>query len=219
MTDVTNGANAENSEAATAREGESIAPGIEGQVGEGSPLEEAEAEVVDPLQEAQSQAVQLKDKLMRMAADFDNYRKRSRREVSDAEKKGRESLLNDLLPVFDNLERATAHADSVNQGAGAGDSSEDPKLKGLIDGISLVTRQFQDVLARIGVERVESVGKPFDPSLHEAIQHLETTEFPPGCIAAEVQSGYRQGERLVRAALVVVAKAPQIVSPSDDSEG
>src|SRR5690606_35894297 len=67
--------------------------------------------------------------------------------------------------------------------------------------------------SRIGIERVESVGTPFDPGMHEAIQHLETLEFPPGCIAAEVQPGYRQGERLVRPALVVVAKAPQASEP------
>jgi molecular chaperone GrpE len=157
-------------------------------------------EAIDPLEAAQAEALQLKDKLIRMAADFDNYRKRSRREVTDAEKKGRDGLLTDLLPVFDNLERATSHAEG---------GSEDPgKVKGLVDGIALVMRQFRDSLTRQGIVRVESVGKPFDPSVHEAIQHLETTDFPPGCIAAEVQPGYKEGDRLVRPAMVVVAKAP-----------
>lgn len=154
----------------------------------------------DPLEEALAEAAQLKDKLMRTAADFDNYRKRSRRELVDAEKKGRDHLLKDFLPVFDNLERATSHA-------GSSELKDASTIKGLVDGIELVMRQFHDVLGRLGIERVESVGQPFDPSVHEAIQHLETSDFPPGSIAAEVQSGYKDGDRLVRPALVVVAKA------------
>jgi molecular chaperone GrpE len=173
-----------------------------------------DAAPADPLEEAKAEAAQLKDKLIRMAADFDNFRKRSRREVSEAEKKGRDGLLNDLLPVFDNLERATSHAEST---AAADDAAS---VKGLVDGITLVMKQFRDALGRLGIERVESVGQPFDPSVHEAIQHLETSDFEPGCIAAEVQPGYRQGERLVRPAMVVVAKAPAASSPppSDSSD-
>jgi molecular chaperone GrpE len=142
-------------------------------------------EELSPLEEARAEAALMKDKLMRTAADFDNYRKRTRREVSDAEIKARSSLLSDLLPVFDNLERATAHA-----GVGSSEDS-DASIKGLVDGISLVVKQFRDALGRIGIERVASVGQPFDPGVHEAIQHLETTDFAAGTIAAEVQAGYR----------------------------
>lgn len=177
-----------------------------------------EEEVVDPLTQARADAALMKDKLMRMAADFDNFRKRSRREVTDAEKKGRDSLLTDLLPVFDNLERATAHANTTLGQEEKEGPTDNASLKGLIDGITLVTKQFQDALARLGIERIESLGQPFDPSLHEAIQHLETNDYPPGCIAAEVQPGYRQAERLVRPAMVVVAKAPPAAVASD-SEG
>lgn len=165
----------------------------------------AELTPADPLEEARSEAARLKDQLLRTAADFDNYRKRSRREVSDAERKGRDDLLKELLPVFDNLERAASHASA----------SED--VKSLADGLDLVLRQFQDTLGRLGLERVETVGKPFDPSVHEAIQHLETADFAPGVIAAEVQPGYRQGERLVRPALVVVAKAKAAPSSPENS--
>src|SRR5690606_34523679 len=105
-------------------------------------------------------------------------------------------------------ERATAHGESASGEADAA------TIKGLIDGISLVMKQFRDAIGRLGIERVESLGKPFDPSVHEAIQHLETAEYPPGCIAAEVQPGYRAGDRLIRPALVVVAKAPTV--PVDD---
>lgn len=168
----------------------------------------------DPLAEAHKQAADFKDKLMRTAADFDNYRKRSRREVSDAEKKGRDGLLKDLLPVFDNLERATTHAGT------AGEGSEPSDIKGLVDGITLVMKQFHDALGRLGIQRIESVGKAFDPGLHEAIQHLETDEFDPGCVAAEVQPGYLHGDRLLRPALVVVAKRKVTAEPNpEDTAG
>jgi molecular chaperone GrpE len=145
---------------------------------------------------AQAEVARIRDQLLRTAADYDNFRKRSRREVADAERRGREDLLKDLLPVFDNLERAALHAETASD------------VKSLADGIGMVMRQFTDTLGRLGIERVVSVGAAFDPSQHEAIQQLETAEHPPGTIAAEVQAGYKLGDRLIRPALVVVAKAP-----------
>ena len=141
---------------------------------------------------------------MRLAADYDNYRKRARRDVDEAEKKARETLLKDLLPVFDNLERAAASAvDAVD-------------AKSVGEGVRMVLRQFIDTLDRAGIQRVASKGVGFDPMLHEAIQHLETDEHPPGAIVAEVQAGYKMGDRLVRAAMVVVAKSRP--APSDGTE-
>jgi molecular chaperone GrpE len=160
---------------------------------------------VDPLTLAQEEAAQFKDKLLRTLADFDNFRKRTRREVDDARRAGRDQLLKELLPVFDNLERAVEHA--LRGAAGEGE------WKGLGEGISLVVRQLKDTLGRLGIERIEALGQAFDPALHEAIQHLETDDHAPGTVAAEVQAGYREGERLVRPALVVVAKA----KTTDDS--
>jgi molecular chaperone GrpE len=161
------------------------------------------------LAQAQAEAARFKDQLLRTAADFDNYRKRSRRELEDAERRGRDEILKELLPVFDNFERATAHASAADASGGA---------KALVEGIELVIRQFADTLRKIGVERVPTVGQPFDPSVHEAIQHLESHEFPPGTIAAEVQAGYKSAERLVRPALVVVAKAPAAAPESEGGE-
>jgi molecular chaperone GrpE len=149
----------------------------------------------DPLELAKAEQAKLKDQLLRTLADFDNFRKRSRREVSDAERRARDDLLKEFLPVFDNLDRASAHAETATD------------IKALADGIGLVMRQFVDTLSKLGIERVPSVGKPFDPSVHEAVQHLETSDFEPGTIAAEVQAGYRNTEKLIRPALVVVAKA------------
>lgn len=160
------------------------------------PQTEAAAEPIDPLEAAKAEVAKLRDQLLRTAADFDNFRKRSRRELADMEKRAREDLIKDLLPVFDNLERATAHAETATD------------VKALSDGIGLVMRQFLDTLSKIGVERITSQGQMFDPTFHEAVQQVETTEHPPGTVIHEVQAGYKQGDKLVRPAVVVVAKAP-----------
>ena len=133
---------------------------------------------------------------MRTAADFDNFRKRSRRELEDMRKAGKEELLKEFLPVFDNLERAIQSAQRATD------------VKGVADGLSMVLRQYVDTLARGGITKVPAVGKLFDPAHHEAIQQVETAEHPPGTVVAEVQPGYLQGDRPIRAAMVVVAKPP-----------
>jgi molecular chaperone GrpE len=148
----------------------------------------------DPVSAAQAEAARLKDQLLRLAADFDNFKKRSRREVSDATKVGREDVLRELLPVFDNLERATSHAAQATD------------VKALTEGIGMVIRQFVDTLGKLGIERVKAVGLPFDPAVHEAVQHLETNDHAPGSVAMELQAGYRTSERVLRPAMVVVAK-------------
>lgn len=151
---------------------------------------------VDPVAQAKAEAAELKDKYLRLAADYDNYRKRARKDVDEAERRARESLLKDLLPVFDNLERAATHA------------TQSTDVKAVGDGVRMVLKQFLDTLERVGIKRVDTTGAAFDPNVHEAIQQLESTEHPPGTVVAEVQAGYAMGERLVRAAMVVVAKAP-----------
>jgi molecular chaperone GrpE len=129
------------------------------------------------------------------AADpLDNFRKRARRELEEARRNGREDLLKSVLPVFDNIERAIQSAQR------SGD------VKAVADGLAMVQRQFVEALAREGITRVPTVGCPFDPSVHEAIQQVETADHAPGMVIAEVQPGYMQGDRLVRAAMVVVAK-------------
>jgi molecular chaperone GrpE len=147
-----------------------------------------------PLEEAQAEIARIRDQLLRTAADYDNFRKRTRREVEDAQKRGKEELLRELLPVFDNLERAVVHA---------GQASD---AKAVADGVGMVLKQFADTLGKVGIKRIAAVGGPFDPSLHEAIQQVETNDHPAGTIVAEVQPGYAMGDRLVRAAMVVVAK-------------
>jgi molecular chaperone GrpE len=163
------------------------------QSGEESPLS-SEAPAPTELERAQAEAVKLKDMLVRTAADFDNFRKRSRRELEDARRGGREDLLKELLPVFDNLERAIQSAQKAND------------VKAVSDGLGMILKQFDSTLGRAGITRVPTVGQMFDPSVHEAIQQVETDEHPPGTVVAEVQPGYVAGDKLVRAAMVVVAK-------------
>jgi molecular chaperone GrpE len=181
-----------------ARDVEAIVDEGEPQVSEGAATDEAgtvSAPAGDPLTQAQAEAAKLKDAWLRTAADFDNFRKRTRKELEDARRSGREDLLRALLPVFDNLERAIQSAARTSD------------VKAMAEGLSMVQRQFVDALGREGIARVPSVGQPFDPGVHEAIQQVETSDHAPGTVLAEVQPGYTQGERLVRAAMVVVAKA------------
>ena len=148
----------------------------------------------DPLAEAQAEAARMKDAWIRSAADFDNFRKRTRERARGRAPGGREDLLRALLPVFDNLERAIQSAQRERGREGGG------------RGLSMVQRQFVEALGREGIARIPTVGQPFDPSMHEAIQQVETDDHPPGTVLAEVQPGYTQGDRLLRAAMVVVAK-------------
>ena len=153
-----------------------------------------EGAVADSLADAHAEAARLKDALLRTAADYDNFRKRTRRELEEARRNGREDLLRTLLPVFDNLERA------IQSGQRTSD------VKAMTEGLTMVGRQFTDALGREGIARVATVGRAFDPSVHEAIQQVETNEHQAGTVIAEVQPGYTQGDRLLRAAMVVVAR-------------
>lgn len=149
---------------------------------------------IDPLEAARMEAGRLKEMWMRTAADFDNFRKRTRKEVEDARRNGREELLKELLPVFDNLERAIQSAQRATD------------VKGVSDGLSMILKQFEATLGRVSITKVQTTGTSFDPAVHEAIQQVETDEHAPGTVVAEVQPGYIQGDKLIRAAMVVVAK-------------
>lgn len=162
---------------------------------------QVDAAPADPLTDAKAELGRVRDQLLRTAADFDNYRKRSRKEAVEAELRGREAFLKEILPVFDNLERAVAHAEVATD------------VQSLLNGIRMVVRQFADTLSRLGIERIPTVDSQFDPAVHEAIQHLETDNHAPGVIAAEIQAGYVTNKRLIRPAMVVVAKAKTAQEP------
>jgi molecular chaperone GrpE len=139
---------------------------------------------------------QLRDQLLRTAADFDNFRKRARREMEDAKARGKDEALKEVLPVFDNLERAVAAAENAQA------------ISSVIEGVKMVLKLFEDTAERMGLKRIKALGERFDPAVHEAIQQQETDSQAPGTILAEVVPGYMFGPRLLRAAMVVVARKP-----------
>ncbi len=157
---------------------------------------DAVAAEASPLDAMTAERDKLKDQLLRTAADFDNFRKRSRKDVEEAMRRGREDAVRELLPVADNLERALSAAPAGG--------APDP----VVDGVRMVLKLLQDALERLGVTRIPTVGERFDPALHEAIQQVETNEHPIGTIVSELVPGYKTSERLVRAAMVAVAKPP-----------
>lgn len=133
------------------------------------------------------------DRYLRSAADLENTRKRQRREADDAKFETKTKILKEILPVVDNLERAVEHA-----GAGQENSP-------IVEGVQLVLRQLMTAFERLDVTSVEALGQPFDPNLHEAISQQES-DSPPGSVVTVLQRGYKSGDRLLRPALVVVAK-------------
>jgi molecular chaperone GrpE len=136
------------------------------------------------------------DRLLRQAAELENYKKRTARERDEAIRFANESLIKDLLPVVDNLERAIAHA------AASGDDGNP-----LVEGVSMVLRGLMDTLAKHGVTAISAEGRSFDPSKHEAMNQVETADHEPNSVVAEFHKGYMLRERLLRPALVSVAKA------------
>jgi molecular chaperone GrpE len=157
----------------------------------------------------EAEKADVRDRMLRIAADFDNWKKRSRKELSDGEARAKESVLRDFLEISDNLERATSSWGEV----------KDTDAKSIRDGVELVLRQFRSKLERYQVKVIESVGLPFDPRFHEAISQAPSAEAKPGSILHELQKGYLIGDKLLRPAMVVVAAAapPPAVTPAEDA--
>jgi molecular chaperone GrpE len=145
---------------------------------------------------------EMRDRMLRIAADFENWKKRARKEQTDAVANARESVLRDILEVADNLERA-AGAQAKVGGDGVVDGAA------VMKGVSLVLRLFQQKLDRYEIKPFEVIGQPFDPRVHEAVSRVASAEVPVGSVAVELQKGYRVGERLLRPALVSVSTGPE----------
>jgi molecular chaperone GrpE len=152
------------------------------------------AELQAKLEAAEKDAKDNKDRWLRAAADLENTRKRTKREIEDAKIDSKFKVLKEMLPVVDNLERAIEHA------GGPGEKNA------IVEGVQLVLRQFTTAFERLEVTAIDAMGQPFDPNLHEAISQQESDQ-PPGTVVQVLQRGYRSGDRLLRPALVVVAKA------------
>jgi len=140
------------------------------------------------------------EKFLRAYAELENYKKRTEKERAENLKYANEELLRDLLPFIDNLHRAIEHASSERN-----DSPE-----ALAEGVRLTLTELIRILEKYGVESIESVGKPFDPNLHEAMLQVETKDHEPLTIVEEFQKGYRIKDRLLRPARVSVAKRPDV---------
>jgi len=165
------------------------------------------AELESELAAAREEARQNYERWIRERADLENQKKRTTRERQDAERFGTESLVKDLLPVVDNLERAVRSA----EGGGNG--------KPLVEGVQLVLKALLDALQRHGVERVRAAGEPFDPTRHEAVAHVESPSHAPNLVIDEHQAGYRLHDRLLRPALVTVSKGGSDPSKLAREEG
>lgn len=154
------------------------------------------------IEKKSQQAKENYDKYVRLYAEFENYKKRMVKDHADFLKSANERLIKDILPVIDNLERAVEHAKEPSEGS----KGELQDIKGLIAGIELTVKQFKDILGSLGVEEVKSVGEPFDPTRHEAVSHVETDKYDNNIIINEFQKGYLLNNRILRPAMVSVAK-------------
>jgi len=156
--------------------------------------EEENVSEEDPLVASQEETKRNWDLYLRSRADFDNFRKRSQREKEDLAKFSNENLIREILPVLDNLERAVEHA-------GESDGT-------LLEGVTMTLEQMRKGLEKFGLVPFEAKGELFDPARHEAMGQLESDEVPPNTVLQEMQKGYLLNERLLRPALVMIAKAP-----------
>jgi molecular chaperone GrpE len=157
------------------------------------------------LLEKEKEAKENYDRYLRLSAEIENFKKRVEKEKVESYKFANENLLKDLLPVLDNLERALEHG------------QEAEKAKALLEGVDMVLKGFLSILEKYGVTRIEALGEEFDPNHHEAVMVQEDISRPPGVVISQLQKGYRLHDRLVRPAMVVVSKKPEI-NPDQDPE-
>lgn len=153
----------------------------------------ASSEVQEALASKQDELKAINDKYLRLAAEFDNYKRLAQRDQRDQIRFGNEQLLKELLPVVDNLERAIKAA----KNGGGGD--------GLVQGVDLTLKQLTGALGKFGVQAIATVGHPFDPSGHQAVASVPSENVPEQHVVEEYQRGYRLHDRVLRAAMVTVS--------------
>jgi molecular chaperone GrpE len=175
---------------------------LQGQTGKADPSTEekttaAEKDLIGNIPEAEKKAAENYDKYVRAVAELDNYRKRAVREKADAIKYGNESLLRDILPLVDNVDRALEHA---------GTSDDFAAFK---KGLKMLHEQLLCCLKKHGVEVVDTAGKDFDPNVHEAMLQVESDEHEASKVVSEFERGYLLNGRLLRPAKVCVCKRPE----------
>ena len=146
--------------------------------------------------ESKNQAQEHFDKLLRLHAEFENFKKRNSKEKQEFVKFATEGLIYELIAVLDNFERAFESANKMDD------------FKSLHQGVEMILKQMHQLLAKNGVKKIECVGKAFDPIQQEAIAHIETNKYPENTVVEEMQKGYLLEDRLIRPAVVKVSKKP-----------
>ena len=171
---------------------------------EGGASEKAEKSLVkeesfeERLRAADARAEENYDRLLRITAEFENYKKRMEREMNDFRKFANESLIKDILPIVDNLERAVRIPYGNNENA----------FNGMLEGVQMTLKGLLESLERFGVVPIDSLDKPFDPNFHQAVMQEESEGHPDNTVSKELQKGYMMNDRLLRPAMVVVSKKP-----------
>ncbi len=158
------------------------------------------------LETAEKQAKDYYDRLLRVSADFENYRKRTAREMRELTKYANEELMKELLPIIDNLERAVAVTAQESL-------PDDPLLKG----VTLILAEIEKLFERHSVKPIEAMGKAFDPNYHQAMMQEESNDHPPNTVVRELQKGYTIHERLLRPAMVAVSKTDRAQDDSSET--
>jgi molecular chaperone GrpE len=148
------------------------------------------------LQEKEKEAAENQDKYLRAVAELENYKKRAARDRADSLKYGQESLIKDILPLVDNLDRAMAHACKSND------------FEAFKEGLRLVQNQLNGCLEKQGVERIEAAGRDFDPNVHEAMLQVESPDHVHNQVVEEFEKGYLLNGRLLRPSKVSVCRLP-----------
>ncbi len=176
--------------------------------GSGEAEASGEEDAPDPLEEALRESEAYKDRWMRLAAEFDNYKKRRTREFDALVQSASENLIRDLLPVLDSVARAQEHR---------ADGEEDSE--GFKEGVAMIMEAFPKVLQRRGLSEIEAAGQPFDPNHHEALMQMTSEDHEEGLVMAVVERGYRLGDKVIRPAKVVVSGGSAGEASETDEEG
>ncbi len=173
---------------------------------------EEEKAAVDPMKEmeaklksAEQEAKENYDRFLRVSAEFENYKKRSAREMADFKKFANESLIKELLSVVDNLERA------INSSA-----NDEYVNSSVVEGVNMTLKEILKIFEKYSVKPIESLGKTFDPNFHQAISQEETEEHPENTVLKEFNKGYLMHDRLIRPSIVIVSKT-KVKTGNDDN--
>jgi molecular chaperone GrpE len=173
---------------------------------EASPVMDAtDSSAQDELASKTEECTALNDKYLRLAAEFENYKRLIQRDQREQIRFGNEQILKELLPVVDNMERAIKAARTTG-----GDSS-------LVQGVELTLKQLSGTLTKFGVHAIETAGQEFDPSAHQAVSYGPSSDVPANSVLDEFQKGYRLHDRILRAAMVSVSSGPANPSEHDST--